>query len=294
VKKEKIMNTELPIFFATPRSRSTALMTLAAPYMESGLGLYSLGHQTEFFLEYSHRYFMHDVNLDRRNVMEYFPLNRENAPITHHFVYPPIYNDKKQRNSHKLQVLQQEKKAGRHYNIKIMSEDIPARNSIDEKFNRTIIDFFSDRTFVITRRKDIKGLAFSLLVSLHTNLWHKRETNQSKYEKLYENPIVINPELCVSILPTLRSVAMMDLFENHIQRSNYKSHTFYYEDLTTVEDMKCALDTVFGHTQWRDHLSDEYVELSLPRPLNLDYGDIIVNYDDISEILDSIIENIFG
>ncbi len=185
-------------------------MTLASPYMEAVLGLHPLGHQTEFFKEYSHRYFSKDVHLDRTNLMEYFPLNRENVPISHHFVYPPIYNNKGQRTGHKLQVLSQEKKIGRNYNIKIMADDITINEKLDEKFDRSIMDFFFDRTFVITRRKDIKGMSLSLLLSLHTNLWHKRDLNKSKYEDLYENPIIINPELFTSILPSLKAASMME------------------------------------------------------------------------------------
>lgn len=288
------MRIKLPIFFATPRSRSTALMELATPYTESVLGLHSLGHQTEFFQEYSHRYFSEDVHLGRANLMEYFPLNRENAPITHHFVYPSIYNNKRQRLGHKLQVLQQERKVGRHYNIKIMAEDININENLDEKFDRSILDFFSDRTFVITRRKDIKGMALSLLFSLHTKLWHKRSASELKYDLLKENPITINPKLGVSIIPALKAAAMMDQFETHLERSGYKHHTFYYEDLTTIEDMKVALDKVFGNQIWRSNVSDEYIEYNLPKKLDLDYSKAIVNLEEINEEIEYLIEGIFG
>lgn len=288
------MKNNLPIFFATPRSRSTVLMELASPYMESVLGLYSLGNQTEFFQEYSYRYFTQDVHLDRTNAMEYFPLNRQGAPITHHFVYPSIYHNKKQRDGHKLQVLHQEKNAGRHYNIKIMAEDIEVNESLDDRFDKSILDFFSDRTFVITRRKDIKGMAMSLLLSLHTKLWHKRDLNQSKYDYLKDNPVTINPELGVSIIPTLKAAAMMDRFETHLERSGYKYHTFYYEDLTTIEDMKVALDQVFGNQIWRSYISDEYIEHNLPKKLDLDYSKVIVNLEEINEEIEYLIEGIFG
>tara|TARA_R110000868_G_scaffold261498_4_gene519647 strand:- start:357 stop:1223 length:867 start_codon:yes stop_codon:yes gene_type:complete len=288
------MRPELPIFLATPRSRSTALQTLASPYMETVLGLYSLGHQTEFFKEYSHRYFSDDVHLDRTNYMEYFPLNRENSPITHHFVYPTIYNNKMQRNAHKLQVLSQEKKLGRYYNIKIMAEDININEKLDIKFDNSMLDFFFDRTFVITRRRDIKGMSLSLLLSLHTNLWHKRDLNKSKYEDLYETPITINTQLLSSIIPSLKAASMTDQFETHIQRSGYKHHTFYYEDMTTLEDMKTALDTVFGNRDWRSFASDEFIENSLPKKLEIDYKRVITNIDEIEEGIEYLIENMFG
>lgn len=288
------MAIELPIFFAAPRSRSTALMELASPYMEKALGLYSLGYQTEFFKEYSHRYFSKDVHLDREGLMEYFPLNRENAPITHHFVYPPIYNDKKQRTWHKLQVLQNEKKVGRHYNLKIMAEDISVSDKKEERFDSSILDFFSDRTFVITRRKDVKGMAFSLLIAFYTNLWHKREKNQSKYDDLLENPVTINPDLCISIIPSLRASAQMDQFENYIQRSGYKHHTFYYEDLNEVIDMQYSLDQVFGDQMWREYITEEYIDTALPKNLELDYSKVIINFEEINERIDYLIESIFG
>lgn len=288
------MKPELPIFFATPRSRSTALMTLAAPYMTNKLNLLSLGHQTEFFLEYSHRYFVQDSNLGTTNRLEYFPLNRENSPISHHFVYPPIYKSKQQRQGHKLQVLKSEKREGRNYNIKIMSSDIIPSPTKDWKFDKSIIHFFSDRTFVITRRRDVKGLAFSLLVAAYTNLWHKRSSNEQKYQDLYDNPITINPELCTVIEEDLKSTALMDMYEGEIQKAGYKNHVFYYEDLTTIEDMKVALDQVFGHKLWREGLDDQFIESSMPKALNLDYTKIIANYDQVEKRVESTIKHIFG
>jgi len=288
------MKPELPIFFSTPRSRSTALQTLAAPYMETVLGLLSLGYQTEFFQEYSHRYSFNDNRLDQKSRAEYFPLNRENTPITHHFTYPPIYSSKSQRDGHKLQVLQNERAQGREYNIKIMSDDVLLNPGKDWRWDRGNLDFFSDRTFVITRRRNIKTLAFSLLVSLHTELWHKRENDKDGYQDLYDNPITINSELCTSIIPSLKSTVMMDQFEEHIQKSGYKSHTFYYEDLVTLEDMKDALDKVFNNKVWRGYLSDEYITNAMPQPLNLDYEKIIANYDEISKKIDSVLTYVVG
>jgi hypothetical protein len=288
------MKTKPPIFFANPRSKSTALQTLASPYMEASLGLLPLGHQTEFFREYSHRYFFNDSHLDRKNRAEYFPLNRENTPITHHFTYPPIYSTKGQRDGHKLQVLKNEKDQGREYNIKIMSEDIYPNLKKDHRWDRSILDFFSDRTFVITRRRNVKTLAFSLLVSLHTNLWHKRESNKDRYQDLYNNPITINKELCTAIIPSLKSTAMMDQFEEYIKKSGYKSHTVYYEDLITLEDMKDTLDKVFDNNAWREYINDDFIDRSMPRALNLDYKEIIKNYDEVSERINQTLEYAIG
>jgi hypothetical protein len=288
------MKLKAPIFLATPRSRSTALLTLSAPYLEAVQGLHVLGHQTEFFKEYSHRYFTRDVHMMRDNRMEYFPLNRENSPISHHFVYPPIYADKLQRDGHKIQVLAHEKKSNREYLIKIMTSDIRIDWDKDYNWDKSIVDFFNDRKFVITRRKDIKGLAFSLLVSVHTDLWHKRQANENRYKALEENPITINPELCTVIIPDLKGAAMMDKFEEYIQRSGYEHHTFYYEDLTTLQDMKEALNQVFDGNVWQDFLSDAYVEQVMPQNLQLDYKKIIKNYDQIEKIVEQAIENIFG
>lgn len=286
------MKNKLPVFLATPRSRSTALLSLAAPYTEAALRMHSLGYQTEFFQEFSSRYYQKDELLDSTKLMEYFPLNRQNAPITHHFVAPPIYGNKMQRDSHKLQVLNQERKAGREYLIKIMSSDLRRPDSL-EKFNKSIIDFFSENTFVVTRRRDVKGLAFSLLVSYHTNLWHKRASNESKYQDLYDNPITINPELCTVISESLNMVAMMDKVEAHLEASGYSYHTFFYEDMITLEDMKDSLDLVFGNKIWREYLSDAYIERAIPRPLELDYEKVIENYDKLEKRVDMMIRDIF-
>ena len=287
------MKVKLPVFFAAPRSRSTALLTLASVYANHRLGMHSLGYQTEFFQEYSSRYYKTDEIRNTIEKMEYFPLNRENAPITHHFVSPPIYHDKSQRDGHKLQVLSHEKKAGRNYLIKVMSSDL-RRLDNPNKINKHIVDFFSDNTFVLTRRKDVRGLAFSLLISYHTNLWHKRSENKDKYQDLYDNPIEINPELCTVISTSLKSTSLMDRVEDHIINSGYSYHSFYYEDLQTLEDMKVALDSVFGNRDWREYAKDEILEEIMPHPLNLDYRKIISNYEDVEKRVDMTLRDIFG
>ena len=288
------MKPKLPVFFATPRSKSTALMSLSGPHMTNKLGLFPLGSQTEFFREWSHRYFIQDQNLNQNYRTEYFPLNRENSPISHHFVYPPIYKNRYQRMGHKLKVLQEEKRQGRNYNIKIMSTDITGSGQKDIRFDKDLFHFFADRSFVITRRRNMKTLAFSLLVAVHTNMWHKRANNQERYDDLYKNPITINPELCTIIEPDLRSTAKMDFFESEIEKAGYQYHTFYYEDLTTLEDMKVALDQVFGNKLWRESLTDEYLSSSMTKPLELDYEKIIANYDEVEKRVDSTIKHIFG
>lgn len=288
------MKTKLPIFFSNPRSKSTALQTLAAPYMENSLGLLPLGHQTEFFNEYSHRYFFEDQHQEVSKRAEYFPLNRENQAISHHFVYPPVYTSKTQRDGHKIQVLRNEKAEGREYNIKIMSDNITLNQEKDHKWDRSILDFFADRAFVITRRRNVKTLAWSLLVSYHTNLWHKREANKGRYEDLYDNPITMNPELTLSVLESLKSTAMMDQFEDHIKKSGYESHTLYYEDLVTLEDMKDALDKVFDNKVWREYINDDFIQRSMPQQLNLDYKKIIKNYDEMEERIDWALKYVIG
>jgi hypothetical protein len=58
--------------------------------------------------------------------------------------------------------------------------------------------------------------------------------------------------------------------------------------------MKTALDTVFGNKVWRSYASDEFIEMSLPKKLEIDYKKVITNLDEIEQGVEYLIENIFG
>lgn len=87
---------------------------------------------------------------------------------------------------------------------------------------------------------------------------------------------------------------MMDQFEEYIKKSGYKSHTVYYEDLITLEDMKDTLDKVFDNNAWREYINDDFIDRSMPRALNLDYKEIIKNYDEVSERINQTLEYAIG
>lgn len=285
-------NIKAPIFIAAPRSRSTALFSLAARAVEQKYGLLPLGQNTEFFNEWSWRNFVQDDVTGHSNRAEYFPINKQGG-LSHHYVYPPILNNRAERNNHKIQVLRHEKSQGRNYNVKIMAHNLFYRDEKKYRTSEDIIDFFSDRQFVITRRKDIRGLALSSLVATHTKLWHKRNSNKDAYLNLYKNPITINPELCTVIRPDLEALMRMDSLEDTLSQRKYDYKVLYYEDLTTVDDMKKALDDVFQTDKWRATITDEFIENSMPQNINLDYEKAIANYNKISTRVDTLIYDIF-
>lgn len=286
------MKQKAPIFIAAPRSRSTALFSLAARAVETKFSLKSLGQNTEFFNEWSWRNFCKDTSNGSLNNTEYFPINKPNG-LSHHYVYPPILSNKAERNNHKVKVLKFEKKMGREYNIKIMAPNLFYRDETKYRYADDVIDFFGDRKFVITRRRDVKGLALSLLVATHTQMWHKRETNTESYDDLYENPITINPELCTVITPDLQSLARLDGLEESLAQRKYDYEVFYYEDMSTVDDMKNCLDIVFETDSWRQTVSDEFIEKTMTQDIKLDYRRAIANYDKLEQRIDATLNNIF-
>ena len=286
------MKQKAPIFIATPRSRSTALFTLAATAAETKFKLKSLGQNTEFFNEWSWRNFSHDSVTKAISSTEYFPINKPSG-ISHHYIYPPILKNKAERNVHKVRVLKYEKEMGREYNLKIMSTNLFYRDEKKYRQADDIIDFFGDRKFVITRRRDVKGLALSLLVANHTQMWHKREANSESYNDLYENPITINPEMCTVITPDLQSLVKLDSLEESLKHRKYDYEVFYYEDMSTVEDMKNCLDVVFETDAWRQTVSDDQIEKHMTKDINLDYHKAIANYDKLEQRVDATLRNIF-
>lgn len=285
------MKKKAPVFIAAPRSRSTALFTLAAPWAEQYYGLISLGQNTEFFNEFSWMNYAHDMNTGHDNRMEYFPVNSKRG-LSHHYVYPPFLNNKLERNHHKIRVLQHEQKQGRNYNVKIMTDNFFSQRNGGWWIDEELLDFYSNRKMVITRRKDLKGLAFSLLLANTTGLWHRRNRNEADYERVKNGSTYINPNLTSIIRRELESLKRLDRLEDIIQGRGYPFFTFYYEDLKNIEDMSNALDMVYGNDEWRKTINQQYLDAIMTKDMQIDYTTAIENYEEVEKSVNMLIAEI--
>lgn len=252
--------TNKPIFLAEPRSRSTVLMEMSAYYVDS-LNLLPLGKDTEYFNDYTHVCTFSDGS-----PMELLPF-RKASGMTMHYVYPHVFNKSNERIGYKLGVLQQEKEAGREYSIKIMTNNLKP----------DIVDFFADRTFIITKRDDTVGQIMSLVFAKVTNLWHKRSRNESVYESI--TPFNVGDiTLRESIREVLISKQLLHAALEDLAKKNIKFHLFDYDDLKTERQRISALNSAFEKQNWPVQTPGQETQ-----NIRLDYTTIFNNYPEVLE-----------
>lgn len=257
--------TVKPIFLSQPRSRCLPLMEMCNEYLVSNAGLISLKEDVEYFASFT-RNCTADVN-GLNLPMELIPTPRKTG-MTMHYTYPPVFSDINNRLHFKLQTLRAEKEAGREYNIQIMFNSLTLE----------MFDFFSDRTFVVTKRDDIKGSFLSTILAKRLNIWNRRSRNEHIYESLEKNPVHIRSDIIEDSYNYIVSYKRLDQIVDLLQKRNLKFHIFDYNDLQSSEQRSEALDTIFEHPDWRKDLPiDPAMDIAV------DYSKIFYNYDEVIE-----------
>ena len=134
-----------PFFLCEPRSRSSILFETAQYWAQQRYGLLPLEGHTELFLEVSRNALHLDAKTDEKFECELYPI-ANGAELNIHYIYPHVLKTSSARNLHKIEMLRKLRSQGKNYNIKGTMNLV---HTIDP-----MLDFFSDRTFVITRRRD--------------------------------------------------------------------------------------------------------------------------------------------
>lgn len=261
-----------PFFICGPRTRSSILFETMAPWASEYYGLINLTN-TEFFMETIHNMELVDSKTNTYHNLELYPIVQDNE-IKIHYIWPYVFSNRKQRNLHKLKILKKLKKQDKHYNIKGTTHITATPNKI--------IDFFSDRHFVITRRKDMEQNALSFLYASATKLFNARSNNIERYKSILNNGIHISNET-IELLPRyFEQWQKLNNLENLLITKNLDYTVVYYEEMNTKEEIYSTIDKLYKTVEWRKHLPQD-IDNHVPISVEKDYKDIIKNYKDVIE-----------
>lgn len=254
----------LPI--SLPRSRSTFLFESLMGYQEH-LGLLVPLNHSEYFLEHNRNVEFFDAKTGNHVPTEIFPVVFNNR-ISMQFMYPPLFKDSQSRSDYKLKILREEKDKGREYYIKSTSQ-------ISDNIEK-IIDFFSDRTVLLTKRQDMIDNVLSAQFAWETKLFHCREDNIDLYMKHVKDGIVLDvSRFHFYINYVLNSFNKVEIY---LKENNIKHETLYYEYLTDDDYISEALDT----DEWIRYRKPAHI---LTKHIEKDYSKIIKNYDECVSVI---------
>jgi hypothetical protein len=273
--------SKAPFFISAPRTRSSVLFETAQFYVENAYNLKPLGNHTELFLEFSRNAEFLDVKEDKKYTAELYPI-ASGGNLNVHYVYPPVFKTRKDRNLYKIQTLEYLKLQGNEFNIKGTMQIIDTYPSI--------IEFYKDRHFVITKRRNITDYVCSFFVAYTSKLFHARPNNLDRYKKIIQDKVHIDPELFPQIGNLLKQTKQLWQVESLLKEKGYSYSVTYYEDLDTQQKINNKLTEILQTEDWIKYLPDNYSE-RVPIKIDKDYSEIISNYEDIKDSIKSYIKD---
>ena len=273
--------SKAPFFISAPRTRSSVLFETAQFYVENAYNLKPLGNHTELFLEFSRNAEFLDVKEDKKYTAELYPI-ASGGNLNVHYVYPPVFKTRKDRNLYKIQTLEYLKLQGNEFNIKGTMQIIDTYPSI--------IEFYKDRHFVITKRRNITDYVCSFFVAYTSKLFHARPNNLDRYKKIIQDKVHIDPELFPQIGNLLKQTKQLWQVESLLKEKGYSYSVTYYEDLDTQQKINNKLTEILQTEDWIKYLPDNYSE-RFPIKIDKDYSEIISNYEDIKNSIKSYIKD---
>jgi hypothetical protein len=232
-------------------------------------------------LEFSRNAEFLDVKEDKKYTAELYPI-ASGGNLNVHYVYPPVFKTRKDRNLYKIQTLEYLKLQGNEFNIKGTMQIIDTYPSI--------IEFYKDRHFVITKRRNITDYVCSFFVAYTSKLFHARPNNLDRYKKIIQDKVHIDPELFPQIGNLLKQTKQLWQVESLLKEKGYSYSVTYYEDLDTQQKINNKLTEILQTEDWIKYLPDNYSE-RVPIKIDKDYSEIISNYEDIKNSIKSYIKD---
>ena len=267
--------SKAPFFISAPRTRSSVLFETAQFYVENVLNKKSLHNHTELFLEFSRNTEFYDLKTDERNIAELYPVVKNNV-LDVHYIFPHVFDTRKERNLYKLKLLQEQKDKGYEYNIKGTVQII---DTVPE-----IIEFYNDRHFVLTKRRNIEDYVCSFLVAYITKFFHARHYNIDRYNTRINEKVYVDNNILSNIHKLLDQTRELWKLEEYIKQKGYSYTVTYYEDLDTQDKIDSCLTDILGTSVWKDHLPVDFKD-RLPIKIDKVYSNIISNYDEIIPVI---------
>ena len=260
-----------PFFICPPRTRSSVLFQLMQFYANQKLGLSPVEGHIELFLEFSHNNVYTDLKTGESQIGELYPVIKQNA-LHVHFISPPVFNTGTERNLYKLSVLQQAKTTGVNYNIKgtVNITDTP----------HEILDFFSDRHIILTKRRDTELYVLSFLYAFTSKLFNARDFNYDRYMEKLNTGVTVSDDVIVNIDRLLDKTIKTYKLQQLMTDKGIDHSVIYYEDLNTEQKLFDKISEIYATTEWQNYLPSHYREL-IPIKVEKDYTKCILNYNDI-------------
>ena len=260
-----------PFFICPPRTRSSVLFQLMEFYANQKLGLSPVEGHIELFLEFSHNNLFTDLKTGETQIGELYPVIKQDA-LHVHFISPPVFKTGAQRNLYKLSVLQKAKTNGVNYNIK------GTVNITDTPYE--ILDFFSDRHIILTKRQDTELYVLSFLYAFTSKLFNARDFNYDRYMEKLNTGVVVPADVINNIDRLLDKTIKTYKLQQMLSDKGIDHTVTYYEDLDTEQKLFDKISQIYATTEWQNYLPSHYREL-IPIKVEKDYTQCILNYDDI-------------
>ena len=267
--------SKAPFFISAPRTRSSVLFETAQFYVENVLNKKSLHNHKELFLEFSRNTEFYDLKTDERNIAELYPVVKNNL-LDVHYIYPHVFDTRKERNLYKLKLLQQQKDNGYEYNTKGTVQIIDTSTEV--------IEFYNDRHFILTKRRNIEDYVCSFLVAYITKFFHARHHNIDRYTARIDEKVHVDTNIISNIYKLLDQTRELWKLEEYLKQQGYTYTVTYYEDLDTQDKINNCLTDILGTSDWINHLPENF-ENHLPIKIDKVYSDIIKNYDEVIPVI---------
>lgn len=264
------------VFFSAPRTRSTVLFEALAPFVEKTTGQRRIKGHTELFLEFSRNMVCHDKKSGIETFGELFPIVDKNLDINIHFIHPPVFQDTRDRNAYKLEVLQMQRAKDIEHFVKCTLEIVDSLPAV--------LEFYRDYKIVITKRRDLVQYCLSNLAARLTGLYHARADNVDVYTRIvHGNPIMVDLEQTEGWLGELLwYTGQLWKVDNHADAT-----VVWYEEMDTDYGIRAVACEITGETK-----SVDLSKGNLPIKLDNKYDQIFANYDPLLLVIDRAINKV--
>lgn len=279
--------SKAPFFISPPRTRSTVLFQLAGFYATSGLGLQGLYENGSFelFIEFNPNIHMTDVRTNMTQLGEIYPVAGGDG-LSVHYMSPARFTTTHQRNLYKLEQLRLARERGYEYYIK---GTYHITDSVPE-----VLDFFSDRHFVITRRRNTLDYVLSYVYARESNLYNLFQTevfdNTERYQRALQEGVSVSKDTIASIDELLNKTKAVYQLPVQLETQGLEYTVVDYEDMENYQQLFDVCDRIYSSTAWREWVPDDFRQ-RIPVKVDKDYSQCIHNYNTVVDIVQRKIED---
>lgn len=270
-----------PFLISPPRTRSSILYYTMAEYVQKKHGLTLIQNHSELFLEYNQSLTITNHKSKSTHPGEMIPFLGKS--ISMHSVYPYIFQNLKERNMYKLNMLKKAKSQGKNFYFK-------GTFQITETAEE-IIDFFSDRHFVITKRRNTLDQLCSLLFAKYHRMFIAFNSNTEHVKNyksnILEGAVITDFEHIARFV--IEETQKLYALEEILQKKNLEYSIVYYEDMNTWDNIIQTAGKILGDSEWY-HMIPNLSHKNMPMNMKVDYSKAIVNYDEVKYKLLDLIE----